>query len=166
MTGHVGAFAPTASNSSSILIVPSQEDQYNTVAILERVAVSPMISFEGFAIVEGSPIYLQIIRYVKWGIASGRIRDGDELPSRRMLSALLGVNPNTVQKAYRLLEEEGIVSSHTGAKSLVTAEASQVPRIRSQLLQSDARALAAAMKQLGVAKNEAIRLLEQVWDQA
>ena len=65
-----------------------------------------MISFECFPLEEGIPIYLQIIRHVKRGIVAGIVRDGDELPSRRVLSARLGVNPNTVQKAYRLLEEE------------------------------------------------------------
>ena len=63
-----------------------------------------MISFDGFTIEDGSPIYLQIILYIKRCIIAGTIVDGDELPSRRVLSALLGVNPNTIQKAYRLLE--------------------------------------------------------------
>ena len=66
-----------------------------------------MISFDSFVMEEGVPLYQQILLYVKRGIAGGTIQDGDELPSRRVLSALLGVNPNTVQKAYRLLEEEG-----------------------------------------------------------
>ena len=64
-----------------------------------------MVSFEGFRAVDGVPIYLQIQTYVRRGCVAGTIRDGDELPSRRVLSALLGVNPNTVQKAFRLLEE-------------------------------------------------------------
>ena len=72
-----------------------------------------MISFECFPLEEGIPIYLQIIRHVKRGIVAGIVRDGDELPSRRVLSARLGVNPNTVQKAYRLLEEEGIALTFT-----------------------------------------------------
>ena len=62
-----------------------------------------MISFESFIMEDGMPIYLQIILFVKRGIIAGVIVDGDELPSRRVLSALLGVNPNTVQKAYRML---------------------------------------------------------------
>ena len=64
-----------------------------------------LIDFEGFVQTEGQPIYLQIMRYIKQGMASGIIADGEELPSRRALSAYLTVNPNTVQKAYRLLEE-------------------------------------------------------------
>ena len=64
-----------------------------------------MIQFDSFMQAEGVPIYQQIIRYVKQGIAAGTIRDGEELPSRRVLSALLAVNPNTVQKAYRMMEE-------------------------------------------------------------
>ena len=60
-----------------------------------------MLSFSGFRLEDGSPIYQQIIRYLEQGIAAGTIRDGDGIPSRRVLSAQLGVNPNTVQKACR-----------------------------------------------------------------
>ena len=76
-----------------------------------------MISFADFHPREGPPIYQQIILHIKRGAAAGTVVHGDELPSRRTLSALLGVNPNTVQKAYRLLEEEGLIQSHAGAKS-------------------------------------------------
>lgn len=78
-----------------------------------------MISFDEFIIDDNSPIYLQIIRYIKQGIAAGVIGNQEEMPSRRVLSALLGVNPNTIQKAYRILEEEGIICSRSGAKSYV-----------------------------------------------
>ncbi|MBQ3125939.1 MAG: GntR family transcriptional regulator, partial [Clostridia bacterium] len=64
-----------------------------------------MIDFDCFIIEDGSPIYWQIILYLKRGAVAGSVQDGDELPSRRVLSARLGVNPNTVQKAYRMLEE-------------------------------------------------------------
>ena len=47
-----------------------------------------MISFESFRAEDGSPIYLQIIKYLKQGVVSGAVADGDELPSRRVLSAL------------------------------------------------------------------------------
>ena len=93
-----------------------------------------MITFEHFVPEGGLPIYLQIIRYVKRGVAAGSITDGDELPSRRVLSAQLGVNPNTVQKAYRTLEEEGIIASRSGAKSEATLPPETVEAVRRQLL--------------------------------
>ena len=78
-----------------------------------------MISFEAFRQTDGTPIYLQIIRYIQQGLAAGTIQDGDELPSRRVVSALLAVNPNTVQKAFKQLEDEGLVTSRAGAKSCI-----------------------------------------------
>ena len=63
-----------------------------------------MIRFEEMKLDENSPIYMQIIDFIRGGLAAGTIVYGDELPSRRVLSALLGINPNTVQKAYAMLE--------------------------------------------------------------
>ena len=123
-----------------------------------------MLSFSGFRLEDGSPIYQQIIRYLEQGIAAGTIRDGDGLPSRRVLSAQLGVNPNTVQKAYRLLEEEGLIQSRSGAKSCVVLEAGTTRRVREQLLEQDARALITAMRQMGLTKSEAVTLIETYWE--
>ena len=123
-----------------------------------------MISFEKFIMEDGMPIYLQILQYIKRGIIAGTITDGDELPSRRMLSALLGVNPNTVQKAYRMLEEEGLISSHSGAKSYMVLNDETVARVRGQLLEGDAVGIVSSMKQMGLSKAEAIALLETYWD--
>lgn len=123
-----------------------------------------MISFENFHMEEGIPIYLQIILYVKRGMVAGKITDGDPLPSRRNLSARLGVNPNTVQKAYHLLEEEGLILSQSGAKSLVSLDAGKLSRIRKELLESDIRTVVAALKQAGLTKREALSLLEENWD--
>ena len=123
-----------------------------------------MISFEKFIMEDGTAIYLQILLYIKRGVIAGTISDGDELPSRRMLSALLGVNPNTVQKAYRMLEEEGLISSHSGAKSYMVLDEKTVERVRSELLEGDAVNIVTAMKQMGLSKAEAIALLEKYWD--
>ena len=122
-----------------------------------------MLNFDRLVLDESSPIYLQILRYVKQGIAAGSIENGEELPSRRVVSALLGVNPNTVQKAYRLLEEEGLIQSHTGAKSCVVADEAARSRVRTQLLGQDARAMISAMKQMGVTREEALALLDTLW---
>ena len=123
-----------------------------------------MISFDGFHMEEGTPIYQQILLFLKRSAVSGEIQDGDELPSRRALSALLGVNPNTVQKAYRQLEEEGLIRSHAGAKSCMVLDAEQTTRIRAELLENDAKSVVQAMKQMGLSKPEALRLIETFWD--
>lgn len=124
-----------------------------------------MVSFEKFTLEDGSPIYLQIIRYIKRGIVSGVVTEGEELPSRRVLSALLGVNPNTVQKAFRLLEEEGLIASHSGAKSYVSIEPDRVPEIRRQLAEEDMGAAVAAMKQMGLTRDEAVELVVKFWEE-
>ena len=123
-----------------------------------------MISFENFIMEDGMPIYLQIILFVKRGIIAGVIADGDELPSRRVLSALLGVNPNTVQKAYRMLEEEGLIQSHSGAKSYVVLDSAVKERIRSELLESDAKSVIHSLRQMGLTKEDAVALIEKYWE--
>lgn len=123
-----------------------------------------MITFEKFVIEDDSPIYLQIIRFIKRGIVAGTIHDQDEVPSRRMLSALLGVNPNTIQKAYHLLEEEGIMVSKTGAKSFVTINEADIQRIRMELLFKETKLWVNAMKEMKVSKDEAEALLNNIWE--
>ena len=121
------------------------------------------LSFEGFALQDGSPIYTQIVRFVQRGAAAGTVRSGDELPSRRTLSALLGVNPNTVQKAYRILEEEGLIASRSGAASCVVLDEAATKRIRAALLERDAAAFVDAMEQMGVSRDEALAAVEKSW---
>lgn len=124
-----------------------------------------MISFEGFRAEDGVPIYLQIIKYLKQGVVSGAVADGDELPSRRVLSALLGVNPNTVQKACRMLEEEGLLVSHAGAKSFVRVTQELRERVRAELIRSDAMAAAAAFRRMGVPLEEAIEFVKRAYEE-
>ena len=124
-----------------------------------------LISFEGFKPDGNEPIYLQIVGYVKRGIVSGEIASGQELPSRRMLSALLGVNPNTAQKACRMLEEEGILVSHTGAKSYVTYTEEKRRALTTELVADGVRAAALRLKHLGITLDEAIRLISRAWEE-
>ena len=123
-----------------------------------------MISFETFIMENGIPIYLQILLFIKRGMIAGTITDGDELPSRRVLSALLGVNPNTVQKAYKMLEDEGLIQSRSGAKSCAVVDEDVVKRVRSELLENDARSIVSAMKQMGLSREEAVELIKNYWE--
>ena len=124
-----------------------------------------VISFEQFLMVEGIPIYMQILLYIKRGIVAGKIPHGEELPSRRVLSSLLGVNPNTVQKTYKLLEDEGLIRSQTGAASTMQLDENKIETVRRELLESDTRNVIRAMRQMGVTQEQAIRLIERFWNE-
>lgn len=123
-----------------------------------------MVSFDAFRPSGETPIYRQIILFIKRGVVSGAIADGDELPSRRMLSALLGVNPNTAQKAYRLLEDEGLIASTPGAKSLVTVTPAAIETVRRELTLHQAMEAIAAMKQMGMTRQDAVEAITSLWD--
>ena len=124
-----------------------------------------MIRFEDLVLDDRSPIYLQILRFVRQGIATGTVCYGDELPSRRVLSSLLGVNPNTVQKAFHLLEEEGIIESRAGAKSIIVTDAAAAARMRAELQQREAQTAARMLRESGLEKETALTLIAAFWDQ-
>ena len=123
-----------------------------------------MISFDSFIAQDGVPIYLQIVKHIKSGIVSGTVVNGDEVPSRRVLSALLGVNPNTIQKAYKMLEDDGLMESHSGAKSYMIFDDTVVASVRKQLLENDATTIISSLKQMGLSKEEALALIETHWE--
>ena len=90
--------------------------------------------------------------------------NGAEMPSRRMLSALLGVNPNTVQKSYAMLEEEGLIHSRSGAKSCVAADDAAIRRLRGELLGQNLKTIIDAMKQMGMTLEDAQAALADHWE--
>ena len=124
-----------------------------------------MITFDDFKASGGMPIYLQILNFVKRGIIAGTIVDGDELPSRRVLSARLGINPNTVQKAFKALEDEGLIQSRSGAKSYVSVTQRVIKRLKEELLMEDVRNITAALKQMGITRDEARDLINKYWEE-
>ena len=124
-----------------------------------------MVSFDNFIMEDGVPIYQQIILYIKQGIASLQFKDGEELPSRRTLSARLGVNPNTCQKAYKLLEEEGLIESRSGAKSYISVTEKKSLRLKEELLKEDVRSTVVSLKQAGLSLEEAVSILNEMWEE-
>jgi GntR family transcriptional regulator len=71
----------------------------------------------------GVPIYLQLMEQVKHGIETGALRPGDQLPGIRPLAEELVINPNTVAKAYRELQHEGVIELRHGAGAFVAGNA-------------------------------------------
>jgi GntR family transcriptional regulator len=70
----------------------------------------------------GMPVYRQIIDQVRGGIASGLLAPGDQLPTMRQLAVDLAINPNTVVRAYRELEFGGLIETHQGTGTFISAQ--------------------------------------------
>ena len=70
----------------------------------------------------GVPVYRQIIDQVRGGIASGALTAGDQLPTVRQLAVDLSINPNTVVRAYHELELGGLLETHQGTGTFISAQ--------------------------------------------
>jgi GntR family transcriptional regulator len=105
----------------------------------------------------GVPVYRQLMDQVRFHIASGLLKPGDELPSTRALSSQLGVNPMTISKAYSYLERDGVVERRPGRPLVVkalTEKAIQESK-RGQLRES-LRPTVTMVHQLGIDRDEAL----------
>ena len=71
----------------------------------------------------GVPIYLQLMEQVKHAVETGALRPGEQLPGIRPLAEELVINPNTVAKAYRELEHEGVIELRHGAGAFIAGRA-------------------------------------------
>lgn len=70
------------------------------------------------------PVYMQIMEQVKLAIATGSLKPGDQLPTVRQMAADLRVNFNTVARAYRLLDEESVISTQHGRGTYILSPSS------------------------------------------
>jgi GntR family transcriptional regulator len=109
----------------------------------------------------GVPIYLQLMEQVKHAIETGALRPGEQLPGIRPLAEELVINPNTVAKAYRELEHEGVLELRHGAGAFVS-ESARAKKLTHKLRAGQA-VVAAAVERLrasGVSDEEIRRMFE------
>lgn len=109
----------------------------------------------------GVPIYIQLMEQVKHAIETGALRPGDQLPGIRPLAEELVINPNTVAKAYRELEHEGVVELRQGAGAFVSPNAPA--RKTAEKVRAAQAVVASAIERLrarGVTDEEIRRLFE------
>ena len=109
----------------------------------------------------GVPIYLQLMEQVKHSIETGALRPGEQLPGIRPLAEELVINPNTVAKAYRELEHEGIIELRQGAGAFVSGNARA--KKTTDNLRAGQTIVASAMERLrarGLTDDEIRRLFE------
>jgi len=80
----------------------------------------------------GVPFYRQIIEQVKFGIARGGLKPGQQLPTMRQLAVDLSINPNTVIRAYRELEIEGLLDTQQGSGTYVSRNRPDIDSLERQ----------------------------------
>lgn len=100
---------------------------------------------------DGVPYYQQVVMQIKTLIAAGRLQVGEQLPPVRKLAEQLVINPNTVARAYRELESDGIVESRRGSGVFVAyAESPLSHREKQRRLQERIDSLLAESRQMGI----------------
>jgi len=117
-----------------------------------------------------TPIYLQIVEQVEGLLLSGGLKPGDQLPTVRQLAADLEVNFNTVARAYRLLDESGLISTQQGRGTYILDLPG--PEVQGRLRQEKIKALTqrylCEMARLGITPEETLAEVEaqvRAWQQ-
>jgi GntR family transcriptional regulator len=106
-------------------------------------------------------MYVQLMEHVKHAVETGALRPGDQLPGMRKLAESLVVNPNTVAKAYRELEHEGIIELHQGSGAFVSGD--WLVRVETGAIRRGQSIVRGAVRQLrgaGLDQEEIRRLFE------
>jgi len=110
----------------------------------------------------GVPFYRQIIEQVKVGVARGILGPGDQLPTVRQLAVDLSINPNTVIRAYREMEIEGVLETHQGSGTFLSDKKPAIDRLESErVLDQILTELVARASTYGFTLNEVLDRLTQ-----
>ena len=111
-------------------------------------------------VADGVPIYRQIVNQVKYLVASGLLRAGEELPPIRTLALQLKVTPNTIVKAYDELEISGVVHKRRGSGTFVSEGRQQLAiRERRRIIEQRIDALLAEGYQLNFSADDILRMV-------
>lgn len=108
-----------------------------------------------------APVYVQVIQYFKEQIASGALEMGEEIPSRRELASKLKINPNTVQRAYKEMEELGLIYTEGNLPSKVTKDEKTIRAVREGLLSEAVCTFVSSVQALHIPLDEIIPLIEK-----
>src|SRR5699024_3746313 len=110
------------------------------------------------------PVYIQVMHYFKERIATGMLEPGQEIPSRRELASQLKINPNTVQRAYKEMEEEGLIYTERNLPSKITRDSSVIEAVREELLLSAVDSFIEAVRSIDVPLEELISLIKEKYE--
>ena len=110
------------------------------------------------------PVYVQVIRHFKEQIAKGYFEPGQEIPSRRELANQLKINPNTVQRAYKEMEEQGLIFTEGNMPSCITKDKAVLKSVREELMIEAVDVFISSIKSIDVPLSEVLKLVEKKYD--
>ena len=110
------------------------------------------------------PIYEQIRRQIIIGLAEGKLKAGDKLASVRELATDIGINLHTVNKAYKLLEEDGIIVMDRRFGSLISEKDYPMKNFDQEKMESELDFLIAIAKLKGLSEEEFTAHINKKWE--
>ena len=123
-----------------------------------------MVQFHDLTLTAREPVYQQTASHVKRQFFRRTAQDGDPIPSRREIAATLAVNPNTVQKAFRLMEEEGFIRTNGNAGSVIFVDDAILHRIDEELTRGMVEQFVQDAKDNGLSFPRVISLIGELWE--
>ena len=122
------------------------------------------MNFKDIQFNKKEPVYPQLSRYIKKSILSNEFTHYEELPSRRELAMQLSINPNTVQKAYKQLEDEGIIKTISNVKSVVIVNEEVLKKLHEEMIKETIHRFVKECQSSGLSFQQTISLLTKAWD--
>lgn len=110
------------------------------------------------------PIYEQIRRGIIIGLAKGEINPGDKLPSVREMAENIGINLHTVNKAYKMLEEDGIIVMDRRFGSKIVDKTKDISESQKRKVKEELDFIIALAKVKNIEKSDLDRLIENIWE--
>ncbi|MEH6906798.1 GntR family transcriptional regulator [Neobacillus drentensis] len=110
------------------------------------------------------PVYVQVIRHFKEQIATGLFEPGQEIPSRRELANQLKINPNTAQRAYKEMEEQGLIFTEGNLPSRITKDEQVLKMVREELIHEAVDAFVDSVRTINVPLPEVLNLVKTKYD--
>ncbi|MDO4432870.1 MAG: GntR family transcriptional regulator [Aerococcaceae bacterium] len=107
------------------------------------------------------PIYEQLVQYFKHSFVDGTYQAGDELPSRREVAQRMSINPNTVQRAYKTMEEEGLIVTEANVTSRLTDDLNKLAQLKFDLVREAMETFYEAVRPLGMDTETLLQQLKQ-----
>lgn len=111
------------------------------------------------------PLYEQLVEQLRRQIVLGGMTAGTAMPSVRQLATELGINPNTIQKAYRRMEDEGMIHSIPGKGSFVSDDLAEMLAKQREDQRSKARQMLQSCRETGIAKEEILQMIEAIYEE-